>query len=844
MNKADVEFTIGLNTSPAEQQLNKFYEKMRASDKTSPLLQQVANEYNQGFKMVGSAYDSGSNRFGVPSTQVLNTTLVATTQTLRKFESTLSNVIYMSSRVLDDYLKKANQLQIEYKPSSFSEYRSNAYSRLKMTGNPYSTDPSLIGNTYDGYIVGGNNYGVPSTVVNSGGLVRTGRNISNWSPSEFYTRDQVDAINYNISHNDIFNDLIYKRKAGKSFSETYDIFNQIHSPMGASGMYDIWSGLFGKKGILSLPAPKNVWAGADGIDTPEEQGKDIVEQEKKDNDELKEKLRLWMKIGSTIYAIRKVIQGLAKLWKFGAGTATSINSNINEEHGFFSVDPEGALRANSDKTRAMWYAGIRNMGSNSPVSKSGIDEMASIFTEMWTAAMSGRNVDARTTIDAQRIKEFFGADYTIEGLLTGMRDGKTATDIQRDLVQKVEQQIYKLAEVDEIQRGQLIDSLKHLFGSELIDALVANSNKNMKLAVEDRMTVIERLESVGGSAIPSTDLTAKTTKAVTAITELRESLQILKNTILSNDGINNAFVKFTNAIKNLTDWLTEKLNKVSGEKNAIGEVKARVSIASLTSDEYSRYRNFAQKENDAKDKYKNKPQLVRDLLKSNDPFKILSALYLSQPELKTAADVENLGIKQQELELGYAIKSGKLEANSSNPIIRKLANYAYKNPNTGDMSFGYEAFKEELATNGNIEWNTEEINRLFNNPQDMSEFELLEAMRNFIKLNPKARDVFSSVFNQGGMFDFNTVDKDGNLTDIIKYLYSIDMLGSAEEQFKAFQALAKESYKVLDNTVNLSVEHNDSNRNGKIDAGEIFLTVVVKDQYGNETRTPISAYFQ
>lgn len=844
MNKADVEFTIGLNTSPAEQQLNKFYEKMRASDRTSPLLQQVANEYNQGFKMVGSAYDSGSNRFGVPSTQVLNTALVATTQTLRKFESTLSNVIYMSSRVLDDYLKKANQLQIEYKPSSFSEYRSNAYSRLKMTGNPYSTDPSLVGNIYDGYVVGGNNYGVPSTVINSGGLVRTGRNISNWSPSEFYTRDQVDAINYNISHNDIFNDLIYKRKAGKSFSETYDIFNQIHSPMGAMGMYSMWSNLFGNKSPIGIEAPKNVWTGADGIDTPEEQGKDIVEQEKKDNDELKEKLRLWMKIGSTIYAIRKVIQGLAKLWKFGADTATSINSNINEEHGFFSIDPEGALRANSDKTRAMWYAGIRNMGSNSPVSKSGIDEMASIFTEMWTAAMSGRNVDARTTIDAQRIKEFFGADYTIEGLLTGMRDGKTATDIQRDLVQKVEQQIYKLAEVDEIQRGQLIDSLKHLFGSELIDALVANSNKNMKLAVEDRMTVIERLESVGGSAIPSTDLTAKTTKAVTAITELKESLQILKNTILSNDGINNAFVKFTKAINNLTDWLTEKLNKVSGDKNAIGEVKARVSIASLTSDEYSRYRNFAQKENDTKDKYKNKPQLVRDLLKSNDPFKVLSALYLSQPELKTAADVENLGIKQQELELGYAIKNGKLEANSSNPIIRKLANYAYKNPNTGEMYFGYEAFKQELATNGNINWNTEEINRLFNNPQDMSEFELLEAMRNFVKLNPKALEVFSSVFNQGGLFDFNTVDKDGNLTDIIKYLYSTDMLGSAEEQFKAFQALAKESYKVLDNTVNLSVEHNDSNRNGKIDAGEIFLTVVVKDQYGNETRTPLSAYFQ
>ena len=756
MNKSDVEFTVGLNTSPAERQLDVFCQKIKSK---SNIVFSVDTDDN-GF--IPTTPRNYSTTFGSENNLPANTT----------------------TRALEKII-------------SFFQGQSQGIPGWRYAGSSVWNEQKRIG--YD--------------------------NLPTFSAS----KQLQESIN--IIHNQ--RQLPGWRYAGSSFADSiYDEFEDLH-------VYD-------DHGNGNVPPKKPTFTNpsADGNDTPEEQGKDIVEQEKKDNDELKEKLRLWMKIGSTIYAIRKVIQGLAKLWKFGADTATSINSNINEEHGFFSVDPEGALRANSDKTRAMWYAGIRNMGSNSPVSKSGIDEMASIFTEMWTAAMSGRNVDARTTIDAQRIKEFFGADYTIEGLLTGMRDGKTATDIQKDLIQKVEQQIYKLAEVDEIQRGQLIDSLKHLFGSELIDALVANSNKNMKLAVEDRMTVIERLESVGGSAIPSTDLTAKTTKAVTAITELKESLQILKNTILSNDGINNAFVKFTNAIRNLTDWLTEKLNKVSGEKNAIGEVKARVSIASLTSDEYSRYRNFAQKENDTKDKYKNKPQLVRDLLKSNDPFKILSALYLSQPELKTAADVENLGIKQQELELGYAIKNGKLEANSSNPIIRKLANYAYKNPNTGDVSFGYEAFKEELATNGNIEWNTEEINRLFNNPQDMSEFELLEAMRNFVKLNPKARDVFSSVFNQGGLFDFNTVDKDGNLTDIIKYLYSTDMLGSAEEQFKAFQALAKESYKVLDNTVNLSVEHNDSNRNGKIDAGEIFLTVVVKDQYGNETRTPISAYFQ
>lgn len=829
MNKADVEFSVGLNTSPAEQQLNKFYEKMRSSAKTSPLLQQVANEYSQGFKMVGSAYDSGSNRFGVPSTQVLNTALVATTQTLKRFETTLNSVIYMSSRILDDYLKKAGQLQIGYTPSSFSEYRSNAFSRLKMMGNPFSTDPSLVGNTYSGYMAGGNAYGVPSTVVNSGGLVSVGRNISNWSPSEFYTRDQVDAINYNISHNDIFNDLIFKRKASKPYSSTYDMFNNIHSPMGAMGMYSIWSNLFGNKSPIGIEAPKNVWSGADGIDTPAEQGKDIVEQEKKDNDELKEKLLLWSKIGATIYAIRKVISGLAKLWKFGAETVSGVNSNINEEHGFFSIDPEGALLANSDKTRAMLYAGVRNMGENAPVSKAGLDYASSKMTEMWTAAMSGRNVDARTTIDVQRLKDFFGIDLSVAGLLTGEREGKTATDIQIDMMDKVEKQISKLAEADEITKGQVIDSLKNILGDELVNAIVANANKNLKIDTTDlKLTLSEILMQQGGSAVPSGNLTEQTTKAVKAVSDLKESLQTLKNTIVSNEGINNAFINFTKALKSMTDWLTRKLNTVEGEKNELGEAKNKVSISSLTSEEMSRYRNFKQKENDEKDKYKDKDVLVKDYLKSKDPLKLLDALYLSQPDVRNAADIENLGIKQQELEIGNAIKSGKLDKNSSNPIIKALANYKYKNPNTGKVLTGYDAFVEELATSEYLSWDTEDVKRLFNNKDDMSEYEILLAMRNFVKLNPTAKSAFSSAFDEKGKFDF------GTSMSIIKYLYSTSMLGSPEEQFKAFQVLAQESHKVLDNTVNLDVRHNDRNRNGKIDAGEVEVILKVKDQYGNE----------
>jgi Ca2+-binding EF-hand superfamily protein len=159
-----------------------------------------------------------------------------------------------------------------------------------------------------------------------------------------------------------------------------------------------------------------------------------------------------------------------------------------------------------------------------------------------------------------------------------------------------------------------------------------------------------------------------------------------------------------------------------------------------------------------------------------------------------------------------------------------LASHPYTNPYTGETVYGYRAFVEELATNPNIGWNDDFTKKLLSDPDNISEHEMLIAMRNLAKNNPTVRNEFSKAFDKGGIFDF------GTSMNIIKYLYSTSMLGSPEEQFKAFQTLAKESYKVLDNTVNLEVEHKDKNGNGKIDAGEMVLTVIVKDQYGNEMK--------
>ena len=773
MNKADIEFTVGLNTSPAEQQLDRLYEKMRkpVTNNSSPLLQQIANEYSQGFKMVGTPYDSGSNRFGVPSTQVLNTALATTAQTIQRFNAVVNTVIQMSTTSLDAYFKRISQPRIEYNGGgSFTPFTNKSYRPMEAQFHRNFW--------YDKY------------------------NINSPLDTKLLTYDKAFDM------------------VGDSYMKMYpEVWTNSQY---ASGAYQMWQKTFNTNNILGLPAPKEIQS--EDNQPPEEQSKDIVEQDKKDNDELKDKLMLWGKIAATIYAIRKVLQGLAKIWKFGAETVSGVNGNLNEEAGYFSTDPEGALRANSDKTRAMLYAGIRNMGENAPVSKAGMDYATTKITEMWTAAMSGRNVDSRTAIDAQRLKDFFGIDMTVAGLLTGEREGKTATDIQIDMMNKVEEQISKLAETDEVTKGQIIDSLKNILGDELVDAIVANANKNLKIEnPELKINLSEILLNHGGSAIPSGNLTEATAQSVDAISELNESLQKLKNTIVVE--LSPAFSAVTKVMSKFVDWVNEKLTKVQGEKNALGEIRSRVSIASLTSGEVSRYSQYKklQKEDDTKDTYDKKggkDKLIREYLKSGDPNKVLDALYLSQPQLKSAADVENLVMKQQESNIAEAFKDEYFDPNSKNPIIRALANYTYG----GEK--GFEAFKLQLGTEEGLSWGLDDVNMLFNNQYKMDESARLLAVRNFVRLNPEAKKAFGAAFDKGGAYDFGTD------MGIFKYLYNIKNFSSVAEQYDALQTLSKEARKVLDNTVDMEPVWNDKNKNGVMDLGEVYVTLVVKNQYG------------
>ena len=613
MNKADVEFTIGLNTSPAEQQLDVFYQKLKSKN-----------------NIVFSA-NTDANGF-VPSIP-------------RNYPTTFGSENNLPATTVTRALEKI---------TSFFQGQSQGISGWRWAGSSVWNEQRKIG--YDNL------------------------------PTSFSGNKIQETISY-----------IFKQQASQLW--------RYAGSSTAGSVYDDFMNVGGGKPPTTdeVKYTMHPW-----------QNKHMADLNKKDNIELKDKLLTWSKILATIYAVKKVIDGLVKAWKFGADTATSRNNNINEELGYFSTDPVGAMRANVDKTRSMLYAGVRNLGKNTPVSKEGVDYFSSKITEMWTAAMSGRNVDARTTIDVQRLKDFFGIDLTVAGLLTGQRQGKTATDVQLDVMKKIETQLQKLNEADDITKGQVIDSLKNVLGEEMIDAIVANYNKNIKLELDDRFTVAEKLMNAGSSALSPQDLTAKTNDAVTALSNFHTALENLKNTITVTFAP--AFETVTDTLTSFVNWLNKKMTKTVGEKDETGGYSSDVTPEAIKSSKHQNWISKASSDGNVFGSYNERAKKANELLKNASSVNdVLDAVYLLNPFVEKEGDIESLKTRRFAREAGNALIKGELDPNSANPFIKKIANYEY-----GGKT-GLDAFK--MAMSMGVFGNINDMKFLSSLVFDPSEFE-------------------------------------------------------------------------------------------------------------------------
>ena len=82
-------------------------------------------------------------------------------------------------------------------------------------------------------------------------------------------------------------------------------FSNIYSPAGARGMYEVWNKMFGKLLYWLKMERLAMMLEAGEKESPEEQAKDIVEEDKKGQRmNLKEKVLLWRFL-QLIYGVKK-----------------------------------------------------------------------------------------------------------------------------------------------------------------------------------------------------------------------------------------------------------------------------------------------------------------------------------------------------------------------------------------------------------------------------------------------------------------------------------------------------------------------------------------------------------
>lgn len=506
MNKGDIEFTVDLNTTPAEKKLNDLRNK--ASSERS-YYANLFKDVMQGFSMQGSSYSGymGANNFGVPAIQNFERSISSVTNTMQKFTMVMEAMV-----------------------------RAQGFLMYGRPYSPQSSAPIYQGSNVAGYL--------PSS---------TSPNIRAWTPTEHYTRAQANAIN----HSKVFDNLIFNRKNGGSdFSQqnVYDTFMRMNN---ASAMYEMWLNTFPSSPLM-LEAPEPISTGAGGnkiyqkynkfgqpVTEKNKKTKEIVEEQKKvteenkkDNTEWSHKLFILHKFLGILYAVESVAMGISNIFKNLINTSSELWTKTNTEVGGFSIDAESAMNLQAHREYSVAVAGIQNMGKLSPISLGAFQSGVGQFQNVVQKAMSGQGVDTNKLVAIEQLHRMYGTELTSEKLMSKDMGGKTATQYFFDFMDKFEKNpnVYRNASYSE--KGQIRQYIEEVLGKEVADAIVANINKG------NIETVHEIISSYGSSAVHAGNFNERNEAIAKSARELQSAFIDLKYSIIGE--LSPAIISFCN----------------------------------------------------------------------------------------------------------------------------------------------------------------------------------------------------------------------------------------------------------------------------------------------------------
>lgn len=263
----------------------------------------------------------------------------------------------------------------------------------------------------------------------------------------------------------------------------------------------------------------------------DQQLKALKDQEKEKKNNAKEEKSSLLRFGkmlATLHLIKKVLNSIKDIWKRLSDTELKVTSRDVKEKGIFSVDAYSAMHANVDRSHAVISRGLGYMGAAAPFSMDAFDSVLKQLQDLNLKAISGQGIaDDQLVISLQRLSDTLGMGFNIKDILTD--PNLNLTEFLTGLMNSVEKFLPKLNKLDDIKKSLVTNDIIKALGPELANALVYNYNYNQRTG--GTSTVMEQVTSKGTNAYGLIDYTKEAKNFTDALASSRAALDEFKTAL-------------------------------------------------------------------------------------------------------------------------------------------------------------------------------------------------------------------------------------------------------------------------------------------------------------------------
>ena len=545
-NDADITFTIGLNTSPAEKDIDEFQKLLKHNDKINTLntLRSNASSSYSSLMNAGKWVRSGD----AYEVQDYERTLRQQASRIRGLDRTLRQSFTISPREFvlkgDSYYNMPPAVigsaqtaynNYAFRRDAFNNMMGRAGQNVLALPAPKITLEDIELNEFANRLNGnGGRNEFEERNLQKLSLLNERRKASFDFTNAESDEERNDAIKRYTNADQALKTLNQKEKKSKeakkeTAKEEKNNSNDLNPFEGRNRAY--------LNLLKQRKDAKKKYDESGDIDalkeytSADQQLKALKDQEKEKKNNAKEEKGSLIRFGkmlATLHLIKKVLNSIKDIWKRLSDTELKVTQRDVKEKGFFGVDAYSAMHANVDRSHAVISRGLGYMGASAPFSMDAFDSVLQQLQDLNLKAISGQGIaDDQLVISLQRLSDTLGMGFNIKDILTD--PNLNLTEFLTGLMNSVEKFLPKLNKLDDIKKSLVTNDIIKALGPELANALVYNYNYNQRTG--GTSTVMEQVTSKGTNAYGLIDYTKEAKNFTDALASSRAALDEFKTAL-------------------------------------------------------------------------------------------------------------------------------------------------------------------------------------------------------------------------------------------------------------------------------------------------------------------------